>query len=88
MSAPTALPVLSGAVEAYGSCEWTAEQIKSELEAVGARHDLKLGKAQAPVRVAVTGRTVGPPLFESLEVLGRSETIRRITDAIERVDTG
>ena len=39
---------------------------------------MKLGKAQAPVRVAVTGRTVGPPLFESLEVMGRDETLRRL----------
>jgi glutamyl-tRNA synthetase len=37
-----------------------------------------MGKAQAPVRVAVTGRTVGPPLFESLELLGRDETLRRL----------
>jgi glutamyl-tRNA synthetase len=42
---------------------------------------LKLGKAQAPVRVAVTGRTVGPPLFESLEVLGSDETLRRLRAA-------
>ncbi len=41
------------------------------------RYGLKLGKAQAPVRVAVTGRAVGPPLFESLEVLGPDETLRR-----------
>jgi glutamyl-tRNA synthetase len=39
---------------------------------------VKLGKAQAPVRVAVTGRTVGPPLFEALEVMGRDETLRRL----------
>ena len=37
----------------------------------------KLGKAQAPIRVAVTGRTVGPPLFESLEVLGPERTLAR-----------
>ena len=43
------------------------------------------GKVQAPVRVAVTGRTVGPPLFESLEVLGRDETIRRLNAAKERL---
>ena len=42
---------------------------------------LKLGKAQAPVRVAVTGRTVGPPLFESLEVLGRERTLDRLRAA-------
>jgi glutamyl-tRNA synthetase len=36
------------------------------------------------VRVAVTGRTVGPPLFESLEVMGRDETLRRLRAALER----
>jgi hypothetical protein len=51
------------------------------LEDVMTRYDLKLGKAQAPVRVAVTGRTVGPPLFEALEVLGRDETLRRLRAA-------
>ena len=35
----------------------------------------QLSKAQAPVRVATTGRSVGPPLFESLEALGRERTL-------------
>ena len=47
--------------------------LKETLEAVGERHGMKKGKAQAPIRVAITGRTVGPPLFEALEVLGREE---------------
>ncbi len=38
------------------------------------------------MRVAVTGRTVGPPLFESLEVMGRDETLRRLRAALERLD--
>ena len=48
---------------------------------IGEGHGLKLGKAQAPVRVAVTGRTVGPPLFESLVVLGRERTLDRLRAA-------
>ena len=48
-------------------------------------YGLKLGKAQAPVRVAVTGRTVGLPLFESLEVLGRQRTLLRLRAARERL---
>ena len=47
----------------------------------------KLGKAQAPIRVAVTGRTVGPPLFESLEVLGRDEVLDRLAAASARAGT-
>lgn len=60
---------------------WDADSTRSTLEAVGAAHGLKLGKAQAPVRVAVTGRRVGLPLFESLEVLGRERTLTRLRAA-------
>ncbi len=61
---------------------WDHESLKGSLEEIGSRHGLKLGKAQAPVRIAVTGRSVGPPLFEALEVLGRDETIRRMKVAL------
>ncbi|HXW87513.1 MAG TPA: glutamate--tRNA ligase, partial [Streptosporangiaceae bacterium] len=62
-----------------------ADELRARLEAVGSSFGLSLGKVQAPVRVAVTGRTVGLPLFESLQVLGRAETLRRIESARERV---
>ncbi len=41
----------------------------------------QLSKAQGPVRVATTGRSVGPPLFESLEALGRERTLDRLRAA-------
>ncbi|WP_059011775.1 glutamate--tRNA ligase [Streptomyces specialis] len=65
--------------------EWTAEHLKAAVLAAGEEHGLKLGKAQAPVRVAVTGRTVGLPLFESLEVLGRDRTLARVDTALARL---
>ncbi|MGE5764478.1 MAG: hypothetical protein ACM3ZF_11545, partial [Mycobacterium leprae] len=37
----------------------------------------------SPVRVAVTGRTVSPPLFESLELLGRERTLARLRAAVD-----
>ena len=43
-------------------------------------------KFQAPVRVAVTGRSVGPPLFESMALLGRDETLRRLRAARARLE--
>ncbi|GAB7184691.1 glutamate--tRNA ligase [Kitasatospora sp. Ki12] len=64
---------------------WEAGALKAELEAVAAEYGLKLGRAQAPVRVAVTGRTVGLPLFESLEVLGRERTLARLDAAADRL---
>ena len=48
-------------------------------------YEIKLGKAQALPRVAVTGRSVGPPLFEALEVLGQNETLRRLRNAVTRM---
>ena len=80
MSTPGAQEVLLETTEAYRELpDWDAAALKETLEAVGERHGLKKGKAQAPIRVAVTGRTVGPPLFEALEVLGREEVVRRLT---------
>jgi glutamyl-tRNA synthetase len=83
-----AVAVLDDTITTYGadSFDWTASALHEALEAVAERQGSKLGKAQAPVRVAVTGRTVGPPLFESLEVLGRERTMSRLRSARARVD--
>jgi glutamyl-tRNA synthetase len=69
------------------SVAWNAEALKSLVEQLGESQGLKLGKAQAPIRVAVTGRTVGLPLFESLEALGATETISRIENALVRLES-
>jgi glutamyl-tRNA synthetase len=77
-----AADILDAATTAFESLEdWSAEPLKAALEQVGLARELKLGKTQAPVRVAVTGRSVGLPLFESLEVLGRERTLRRLRAA-------
>ena len=85
MSTPTAAAMLDGAIAAYATCEWTAETLHDVTQAIGEAHGLKLGKAQAPIRVAITGRSVGPPLFESLEVLGRDTTLARLRTARSRL---
>jgi glutamyl-tRNA synthetase len=80
-----AADLLGAAVEAFEQAPWDAESLKTALEAVGLARGLRLGKAQAPVRVAVTGRSVGLPLFESLEVLGRERTLTRLRAAVDRL---
>ena len=88
MTTDIAGPLLDAAIARYAALEnWHAEELKSVLEEVMEPFGLKLGKAQAPVRVAVTGRTVGPPLFESLEVLGQQETLERMRVARSRIST-
>jgi glutamyl-tRNA synthetase len=77
-----AMDAMNEIVEAIATCEWNPESIKAVVERAGESRGVKLGKVQAPVRVAVTGRSVGPPLFESIELLGRDETLRRIRHAL------
>ncbi|MFJ9418383.1 glutamate--tRNA ligase [Streptomyces sp. NPDC101227] len=82
---PVAL--LTTARAKLAGADWTSgpEPLKEAVLAAGEEHGLKLGKAQAPVRVAVTGRTVGLPLFESLEILGKERTIARIDAALAKL---
>jgi glutamyl-tRNA synthetase len=80
--------LLSGAIDAYAIVPWESAALHDVTQRLGEAHGLALGKAQAPLRVAVTGRTVGPPLFESLEVLGRDTTLARLKAARARLDAG
>ncbi len=84
--ADVARSMLDETIAAFEDVEWQAEALHATLLAAGEAHGLKLGKAQAPIRVAVTGRTVGPPLFESLEVLGRDRTLARLRSARASLD--
>jgi glutamyl-tRNA synthetase len=47
-----------------------------------------LSKGQGPIRVAITGRSAGPPLFEPIELLGRSEVVARLRAARDRLGAG
>ncbi|GAA2774499.1 hypothetical protein GCM10020219_050980 [Nonomuraea dietziae] len=78
--------VIEGYLARLDTVNWDPESLKEALEEVGAAlGGLKLSKTQAPIRVAVTGRTVGLPLFESIEVLGRERAQERLRAALERL---
>ncbi|MDP1818724.1 MAG: glutamate--tRNA ligase [Acidimicrobiales bacterium] len=71
---------------------WSADAIRAAVEGaaveaglVNAEGAAQLSKAQGPVRVATTGRIVGPPLFEALEALGRERTLTRLREAAARL---
>ncbi|MGP3926191.1 glutamate--tRNA ligase [Streptomyces sp. 8N616] len=82
-----AAPVLDASVKALESLgEYTAEPIQAVLrEALVDGLGLKPKHAFTPLRVAVTGRRVSPPLFESMELLGREETLRRLRAALDAI---
>jgi glutamyl-tRNA synthetase len=58
-----------------------ADRIEAELRSLAERLDMKPRQAFQPIRVAVTGSTVSPGLFESIELLGRDETLARLSAA-------
>ena len=74
--------ILRAAAEALEQVEpWTAEQIELALKELCERLGVKPRQAFPPVRVAVTGSKVSPGLYESLELLGREESLARINRA-------
>ncbi len=62
-----------------GLGEWSVEAIEPALRGLAAELGLKPGALFMPIRLAVSGRTVTPPIFETLAVLGRAETLARLT---------
>jgi len=61
--------------------KWTTTAIEEAMRALADERDLKPKKAFQPVRAAVTGTLISPPLFESIELLGREETLVRLRAA-------
>jgi glutamyl-tRNA synthetase len=74
--------VLGDAEQVLAQTEpFTAESIEAALRALAERLELKPREAFQPIRVAVTGSKVSPGLFESIELLGREQTLERIRSA-------
>lgn len=83
---PDAGPVLDAALTSLDALsDWVAADIEKALKSsLVDGLGLKPRKAFAPVRVAVSGRTVSPPLYESMELLGRERALRRLRAGVER----
>ncbi len=81
MTTETATAILDGMLAVIDTTDWTHDALKALIEELGNSQGIKLGKAQAPVRVALTGRTVGPPLFDSLALMSRELVADRLRAA-------
>ncbi len=66
---------------------WTAEALEDLVRAFAEAEGVKLGAVAQPLRAALSGSTVSPPIFEVMAVLGRAETLARIEDARRRAAT-
>lgn len=77
-------PVVEASLAAMEKLEtWSTEAIEAGLrQALIDEMELKPRKAFGPVRIAISGRKVSPPLFESMELLGRERSLTRLRDAL------
>ncbi|QQS44247.1 glutamate--tRNA ligase [Candidatus Roizmanbacteria bacterium] len=62
--------------------DWKADVIGQEMQDLATKEEIPFGKFFMMLRVAMSGKKVSPPLNESMELLGRDETIRRITSLL------
>jgi glutamyl-tRNA synthetase len=86
MDAQKAKEVLSLAAQKLeGLSEFTVEAIDASLRSVASELGLKPGPAFVALRIAVTGKTITPPLFESFAVLGRDKVLSRIRETLDLI---
>jgi glutamyl-tRNA synthetase len=83
--AAMALKVLTRAREVLAQTEFKHDPLDQTLRGAAKEMGLKAGQMFQPIRVAVCGRKNAPPLFETLEVLGRETTLKRIGQAIVKL---
>jgi glutamyl-tRNA synthetase len=67
--------------------DWRAEPLEKTIEAFCQEKQLGLGKVAQPIRVAVSGGTISPPIFQSLEFLGKQHTLSRIARCINQIES-
>ncbi len=83
--APMAAKVLEKARDVLAKIEFKHDPLDQSLRAAAQELGVKAGQMFQPIRVAVCGRKNAPPLFETLEVLGKETTLSRIDQAIQKV---
>ena len=80
---PESKPHLEHMRDAFaGLPDWTAPAIHARIEARAEQAGVGMGKVAQPIRVAVSGGGVSPPIDQTLEILGREQTLKRLDRAI------
>jgi glutamyl-tRNA synthetase len=62
--------------------ELTEQSIEDMLRSLAQEHNVGLGKVAQPLRVAITGTTISPPIFDSVQLLGKQNTLARIDNTL------
>jgi len=83
-------PVILAAMEDIrrrfaGLAEWQAAELSAAIEDCAAAHEINMGKLGQPIRVAITGGSVSPPIDVTVALVGRERTLARLDKAIELI---
>jgi glutamyl-tRNA synthetase len=84
--ARTALEAARATLSEMDDADFSAELLEERCREAAEAAGMKAGDFFSPVRVAVTGRTITPPLFASLEMLGRDRSLARIDSALAKLE--
>ncbi len=78
---PVSRGILKSLTPRLQNASWTKETLEPILNEIAAENGIGFGKLAAPLRAALAGRSVTPSVFDMMLVIGREETIARLTDA-------
>jgi glutamyl-tRNA synthetase len=88
MKGDTPAPALEAAIHRLAEvASWTAESVEGALRSALEDTELNPRRGWQPLRVAVTGSPVSPPLFESMAAIGKETTIARLNRALRVLET-
>jgi glutamyl-tRNA synthetase len=76
------LKALDNVLAGFLPLAWAKENIENIVNATAVDMNVGIGKVAQPIRVAVTGSTISPPIGETLMLLGKEETIKRISNCV------
>ncbi|MEE2719782.1 MAG: glutamate--tRNA ligase [Planctomycetota bacterium] len=81
---PCGYDLLESILPELEAAEWTADSLESVIGAFAEAHaDGKVGKIAQPIRIAVSGGTISPPIFDTLVILGRDRSLKRIRHCLD-----
>jgi len=78
--------ILEAVLKDFEKISWESNKLKEEARELSGKFNLKLKEFLYPLRIAITGKTVSPPLFESMKILGKKESLIRIKKAYMKLE--
>ncbi|MEQ8937480.1 MAG: glutamate--tRNA ligase, partial [Gammaproteobacteria bacterium] len=69
-----------------GLADWENDAIKQTIETVAAEFDMNMGKLGQPLRVAVTGTGISPNIDDTVRLMGKDKTLKRLKKALDFIE--